>query len=538
MYDYIIVGAGSAGCVLAHRLTENPRTRVLLLEAGGPDRQREIHIPAAFSKLFKSPCDWAYFTEEQPHCKNRRLFLPRGKMLGGCSSINAMIYIRGHKSDYDGWAKHGNRGWDYASVLPYFKKAENQERGACEHHGIGGPLNVADLRSTNPLSQAFIDAAVKIGLPANDDFNGPNQEGIGYYQVTQKQGRRCSAAAAYIKPVLSRTNLQVRTDTLVSRVLFHGKRATGVEFVENGNSQQVKASREVILSAGAINSPQLLLLSGVGPADELTKLGIPVVADLPGVGRNLQDHPVVGVVYDCKQSISLASAQTLLNFARYLFFKSGPLTSNVGEAGGFVRTRPELSAPDLQFHFAPGYYIDHGFREYDGHAFTLGPTLLQPESRGFVALRSSNPTDAPLIQLNFLDNENDVKTLLEGIRLARRIIAADPFDEYRGEELHPGTQVQTEEALTEYLRAMVDAIYHPVGTCKMGSDSLAVVDPQLRVHQVQGLRVADASIMPRVTRGNTNAPTIMIAEKAAEMIATDDFNAQVTLLTTHSSSIL
>jgi choline dehydrogenase len=521
MFDYVIVGAGSAGCVLAHRLTANPRTTVLLLEAGGPDRTREIHMPVAFSKLFKSACDWAYFTEEQRHLNNRRLYVPRGKVLGGSSSINAMIYIRGHKNDYDHWEKLGNLSWDFASVLPYFKKAENQERGASEYHGIGGPLNVADLHSTNPLSQVFIDAAVKLGLPANRDFNGPEQEGVGYFQVTQKNGRRCSAAAAYLKPILSRANLTVRTNVLVSRVLSEGTRVTGVEYSDNGTSRQEKVNREVILCGGAINSPQIMLLSGIGPGDHLRRHGIPIVADLPGVGQNLQDHPVVGVAYECKRPITLAGAGKLGDLLRYALFGRGPLTSNVAESGGFLKTKSNLPAPDVQLHFAPAYYVDHGFKNPEGHGFTLGPALLAPESRGYVALRSRDPSDAPIIQLNFLESEEDMRALIEGVALTRRIIAATPFDVYRGNEFLPGLQAQSDQQIAEHIRSTAEAIYHPVGTCKMGHDPLAVVDSQLRVRQVEGLRVVDASIMPRIIRGNTNAPTIMIAEKAAAMIIAD-----------------
>jgi choline dehydrogenase len=432
--------------------------------------------------------------------------------------MNAMIYIRGHRSDYDHWEKLGNPGWDYASVLPYFKKAQHQERGESEYHGVGGPLNVADLRTTNPLSQAFIDAGVEAGFKRNEDFNGAVQEGVGYNQVTQKLGRRCSAACAYLKSALGRPNLTVHTGALVRRVVFEGNRAAGVEFQTNGCTEIAKTNREVILSGGAINSPQILLLSGIGPTDHLKKLGIPVVAELPGVGQNLQDHPVVAVAYRCKRPVTLDHAETLTNLLRYVLFKRGPLTSNIAEAGGFVRTRTDLTAPDLQLHFAPVFFIEHGFTKPEGCGFTLGPTLLQPESRGSVALRSRQPTDPPVIHLRLLESEQDMQTLIAGVKLARQLLGRSPFDQYRGEEGYPGRHAQSDDQIAEYIRSTAEALYHPVGTCKMGNDSMAVVDSRLQVHQVEGLRVVDASIMPRITRGNTNAPTIMIAEKAAEMM--------------------
>src|SRR5581483_7051455 len=345
MFDYVIVGAGSAGCALAARLTEDPKISVLLLEAGGPDRKKEIHIPAAFPKLFKSECDWDYSTEPQAHLGGRKLYWPRGRMLGGSSSMNAMIYIRGHQWDYDHWAELGNTDWSFGEVLPYFKQAEHQERGALEYHAVGGPLNVADLSHINPLSQAFVAACVDSGLPRNDDFNGPSQDGAGFYQVTQKQGKRHSAAAAYLKPALKRPNLTVRTEAQTTHVIFEGTRAAGVTYLHGGRKEQAKAGREVILCGGAINSPQLLMLSGVGPADHLKSLGLPVIADLPGVGENLQDHLMVAVSYECTQPISMASAESLKNVVSYLLFHRGPLTSNVAEAGGFVKTNPDLPAP-------------------------------------------------------------------------------------------------------------------------------------------------------------------------------------------------
>ncbi len=518
MADYVIIGAGSAGCVLANRLSEDPANSVLLLEAGPSDDMQEIHIPLAFSQLFKSPLDWAYFTDAEPHLGDRKLYWPRGKMLGGSSSINAMIYIRGNRADYDQWSSLGNEGWDYEAVLPYFIKAENQERGASEYHGVGGPLNVADLRSPNPMSQAFVDSAVDVGFNPNPDFNGPNQEGCGLYQVTQKGGFRHSAATAYLKPVLDRPNLTVETNAQATRLLFDGTRAVGVEYQHNGELKQARAEREVILSGGAINSPQLLMLSGVGPAEHLREMGLEVVADVPGVGQNLQDHPAIFVAYSSTQPISLINGMTEAGLQEFGATQTGPLSSNVGEGGLFLKTRPELTAPDLQFHFAPSYFVEHGFGNPEGHGFTFGPTLLHPESRGQIALRSTNPLEPPAIVGNYLSSAEDVRVLVEGIKLSRQMAATKAFDPYRAEEYLPGSQVQSDAELEEFVRKMVETLYHPVGTCKMGNDALAVVNSQLQVRGVEGLRVVDASIMPTIVSGNTNAPTIMIAEKAAEYI--------------------
>jgi choline dehydrogenase len=518
MYDYIIVGAGSAGCVLANRLSEDPSVKVLLLEAGGADARREIQIPAAFSKLFKGPCDWAFYTEPEAQLGNRNLYWPRGKVLGGSSSLNAMIYIRGQRQDYDRWRDLGNPGWGYSDVLPYFKKSEDQERGASEYHGAGGPLHVSNLRSPNPLSEAFVEAAVQSGFKRNPDFNGSSQEGFGLYQVTQWQGRRHSAAAAFLHPIRRRPNLTIRTDVLVFDILFENRRAARVSFQDNGGSRQERAEREIILCAGAIGTPQLLMLAGIGPADHLRSLDIPVLYNLPGVGANLQDHPAVAIASECSQPLSLAGAESLSSLFRYVATKRGPLTSNVGEAGGFFKTAPDLACPDVQYHFAPGYFVEHGFQQIKEHGYTLGPTLLHPHSRGSITLRSSNPLDAPLIRANYFADPRDVQAMVEGLKVARSVLAAEAFSKYRKRELLPGPEAKDDEALRAHIAKYGETLYHPCGTCKMGQDPTAVVDSELRVHGVEGLRVADASIMPTVPGGNTNAPTIMIAEKAADLI--------------------
>jgi choline dehydrogenase len=518
MYDYIIIGAGSAGCVLANRLSEDPTVKVLLLEAGCRDTRKEIHIPVAFSKLFKSSCDWTYFTEPEAQLRDRSMYWPRGKVLGGSSSINAMIYVRGNRADYDQWRDMGNPGWGYADVLPYFKKSEKQERGASEYHGASGPLCVSDLRTVNPLSEAFVAAGEEKGFQRNPDFNGAAQEGFGFYQVTQNKGKRHSSAAAFLHPVASRKNLTVKTETHVFGVYFEGKRAAIVSFQQGNNSVQERAEREIILCAGAIGSPQLLMLSGVGPAEHLRQFNVPIACDLPGVGNNLQDHPSCGVAYECTKPVSLASAEAFPNVVRYLISKRGPLTSNVAEAGAFVRTSSRAQVPDLQFHFGIGYFVEHGFQQIKGHAFTLGPTLLHPFSRGDIRLRSSNPLDSPSIRANYLSDTRDMDIMLEGVKLSRELVATKAFDSYRGAELHPGPTAKDDTALRAHIARFTETLYHPIGTCKMGHDAMAVVDSELRVQGVEGLRVVDASIMPTVVGGNTNAPTIMIAEKAADLI--------------------
>jgi choline dehydrogenase-like flavoprotein len=520
MHDFIIVGAGSAGCVLAARLSEDPRTSVLLLEAGGPDNKTEVHIPAAFSKLFHGELDWNYMTEPEPQTANRPLYWPRGKMLGGCSSINAMMYVRGHPRDYDQWAQAGNRGWGFQDVLPYFKKSEGfrSAKGDPALHGSDGPLEVADQRSPNPLTLAFVDAGRHLGLAGLDDINGASQDGIALTHVTQRNGRRCSVADAFLKPAMKRRNLQVETKCLVLRIEFDGRKAVAVTYEQNGKTVTAKAGREIILCAGAIGSPQILMLSGVGPAPALSRFGIPVVADLPGVGQNLQDHLASGVTFKCKQPITLASAESLAKLARYLLFGRGPLTSNVGEALAFIRTRDGLDAPDIELIFAPAFFMEHGAANPPGHGFTIGVILLRPQSAGSIALKSNDPQAHPAIRPNYLSAPNDVAALVAGLRFARQLAAAPPFDPYRGDEVWPGIDAQSDHALTDFIRAKVETLYHPVGTCKMGSDTLAVVDDRLRVRGVEGLRVADASIMPTIVGGHINAPAIMVGEKAADLI--------------------
>ncbi len=522
-YDYIIIGAGSAGCVLANRLTEDAQVKVLLLEAGAPDKKQEIHIPAAFGKLFKSEVDWNYTTEPQANLNNRRLYQPRGKMLGGSSSMNAMIYIRGHHTDFDHWRELGNDGWSFEEVLPYFKKSENQERGADEFHGADGWLNVADLRSPNPLSKAFVNAGIELGFRQNQDFNGAEQEGFGIYQVTQKRGQRNSTAVAFLKPVLNRPNLTVKTKAQVLRLHFEGNRVNYLEFIQNKNLERAQVAGEVILSAGTFNSPQLLMLSGIGPAQKLNPFDIPTVIDLPGVGANLQDDLIVALPYQCKKPVSLANAESISNIAKYLLFKKGQLTSNVAEAGGFIKTDSSQTKPNLQFHFGPVYYLSHGTIVPKGHGFSIGPTLIRPKSRGFVGLLSGDPLEAPLIQPNYFEHPDDLQLLVKGFRLSFELAQAKSFEEFRGdlykdEKIGSISPNSSDGEIAEYIGNNVETLYHPVGTCKMGGDKMAVVDSHLKVYGTDNLRVVDASVFPEAIGGNPNAAVIMIAEKASDLI--------------------
>jgi choline dehydrogenase-like flavoprotein len=519
MYDYVIVGAGSAGCVLANRLTEDPGVRVLLIEAGRRDRHPNIKIPAAFAKQFQTKLDWDLATEPEPHCDGRSLYVPRGKGLGGSSSMNAMLYVRGNPLDYDGWAAGGAEGWGWDEVRPYFLKAEDNQRGDSEHHAAGGPLRVEDARSPRPLTGRFLAACEKAGVPRIDDYNGPEQDGASMAQVTQRGGRRWSAADAYLRPAQKRPNLEVVTGALVSGVEITNGTATGVRYSRRRGGERVaRAEREVILAAGAIGSPQLLMLSGVGPAAQLQEVGVPVVHDLPAVGENLQDHPYVVCVWDVPGGGSLADAEKPMALLEYLLRRTGPLSSSVAEAFAFVRSRPGLPAPDLQFHIAPAYFVDNGFEEYDGHAVSMGPVLVKPRSRGWVRLRSADPAAKPRILTNSLSDDEDVAALVAGVRLSREIAAAGPFAEALGRELFPGAEVDTDEAIAADVRRRAELLYHPVGTCRMGSGPDAVVSPSLQVHGLERLRVVDASVMPLIPGGNTNAPTIMIAEKAADLI--------------------
>lgn len=529
-YDYIIVGAGSAGCVLANRLSADPAVKVCLLEAGPVDTSPFIRMPIGIIAMMMSKVmNWRYFTEPQKHLNNRSMFWPRGKTLGGSSSSNAMVYTRGHAWDYDHWAELGNAGWSYEQVLPLFKRAENHERGADAFHGVGGPLNVAEQRSPNVLTGVYVQAAVQAGYVENNDFNGASQEGVSPYEVTQKNGERWSVARGYLHPVLNRPNLTVITDARTTQVLLDGKRATGVRYLKAGQTVEIQARQEVILSGGAINSPQLLMLSGIGPESELQKHGIAVQHALPGVGQNLQDHLDVLVVQKCTQPVSLGvSFSTALaqikHLFDYLFNRKGPLTTNGAEGGGFVKSDASQPIPDLQFHFAAVHLDDHARNlsraafTMIGHGYSLHVCDLRPKSRGHIGLKSANPLENAVVEPNYLSHPDDMKTMVKGVKAARKVLAAKAFDPFRGAEMFPGSQVQTDAQIEEFIRQKAGTIYHPVGTCKMGHDAMAVVDSTLKVHGMQGLRVVDASIMPTLVGGNTNAPTVMIAEKAAMMI--------------------
>lgn len=526
-FDYVIVGAGSAGAVLAARLSANPAVTVCLLEAGGKDTNPLIHMPFGLSLLSRfDRIGWGYFTAPQTQLNDRELFWPRGKTLGGSSSVNAMCYIRGQREDYDRWQREGAEGWSFNDVLPWFKKAEDFFAGADAYHGVGGPLRVEALKHTDRLSGKFVSAAADVGLPVLNDFNREQRQGLGMYHVTQRDGRRWSTAQAYLKPALNRPNLTVITQALAEKVLLQDGRAHGLQYRVKGRGHRVYARKEVLLCGGAINSPHLLMLSGIGPKEMLIDKGILVYKDLPGVGQNLQDHLDAIVQYKATSRDGYAVAVSAIPRyikagVQYLFGRNGLLSSNIAEAGGFASSSlAQAGQPDMQFHFLPAILADHGRRSVYGYGFGVHVCALYPKSRGMLTLQSSHPSDHPLIEPNYLTHPDDIAVLVDGIRLAQKLVASKSFDDVRGPAMLPEDGDNSDAALIEFIREHAESIYHPVGTCKMGKaeDAMAVVDNQCRVHGVAGLRVIDASVMPSLIGGNTNAPTIMIAERVADFI--------------------
>jgi choline dehydrogenase len=521
--DFIVVGAGSAGCAVAARLSEDPATRVVLLEAGGEDRNRWIHIPLGFGKTFADPTvNWCYETEPDPGAGDRRVFWPRGKVLGGSSSINGMVYIRGQAEDFDHWRQLGNTGWSFDDVLPYFRRSEHQVRGADAFHGTGGPLCVSDV-AKHPICEAFVAATTELGFPRNDDFNGASQDGVGYHQTTTRNGKRCSTAVGYLRPAMQRANLSVITSALTEKIVFEGRRAVGVMYRRAGQPCTARAAREVILCGGAVNSPQLLLLSGIGPHEQLAEFGIPVLHHLPGVGKSLQDHYSAPIKLRCKlpvtvNDVMLSNARKLRAGLEYYMLHRGPLAMISSPAALFARTRPELASPDIKISISPfsAERPQDGLHRFSG--FTSIAYQLRPESRGEIKLKSPDPFDAPAVYPNYLATETDQRTIVAGLKLIRRILASSQMQALIEAEFQPGPAVGSDEELLDYARRRGGTVYHPTSTCKMGNDPLAVVDAELRVHGVDGLRVADASIMPTVVSGNTNAATIMIGEKIADLV--------------------
>ncbi len=526
-FDYVIVGAGSAGCVLANRLSANGKHSVLLLEAGPKDTNIWIHVPIGYGKLFKEKSvNWMYQTEPEPGLGGRQVFQPRGKVLGGSSSINGLLYVRGQHEDYDRWRQRGNVGWGYDDVLPYFKKAENQQRGADDYHGAGGPLSVSDWRHEDPLSEAFVKAAVETGIPFNPDFNGKTQEGAGFFQTTTRRGRRASSAYSYLRPAKNRGNLHIETSALAQRIVFEGKRARAVEYRQNGNLRTARARKEVLVSSGAYNSPQLLQLSGVGPADLLKTHGIDVVLDAAGVGNDLQDHLQVRIVTRSAQAVTLNDVvnhpvRRVMAGVRWALARSGPLTIAAGTSGAFFKTNPRLASPDIQIHFIPFSTDKMGENLHPFSGFTASVCQLRPESRGSLRIRSADPIAPPEIRINYLATETDRAAFIDGVRILRNILGAPALKSYCVEEVYPGADVTSDEDVLDFCRKTGSTVYHPTSTCRMGNDPLAVVDQRLRVRGIEGLRVVDASVMPDLMSGNTNAPTIMIAEKASDMILED-----------------
>jgi choline dehydrogenase len=522
--DYVVVGAGSAGCAVAARLSEDPSVRVVLLEAGARDRNPWLHVPIGYAKTMYHPTlSWNLMTEPEPELEGRRVPWPRGRVLGGSSAINGLLYVRGQQEDYDHWRQLGCTGWSFDDVLPYFRRAEDQERGESRLHGTGGPLAVSDLRDRNPLAESFIDAAVELGFPRNEDFNGEVQEGAGFYQTTSRKGWRISSATAYLKPARGRTNLTVIADAHSTGLLMEGRRATGVKFRRHGAMLTVRAAREVILCGGAIASPHLLLLSGIGPAADLQAMGIAVAHDLPAVGTNLQDHFQARLAYKVNRPVSLNTRARsrwgqLLMGAEFALRRTGPLTVSAGTAGLFARVLPGSATPDVQYHFLPFSTSTTMLELHDFPGMTISACQLRPESRGTISLASPDPEAKARIQANYLATETDRRCMIEGIKLGRRLAQTAALGRWVEEEVVPGPAAASDEEILAFIRRTGGTIYHPSGTCRMGGDDASVVDPELRVRGIEGLRVADASIMPTVVSGNTNAPAIMIGEKCADMV--------------------
>ncbi len=526
-FDYIIIGAGSAGSVLANRLSQESDKTVLVLEAGPKDKSPMIKVPGAFAYfMYSKKYNWRYESEPVSDIrKGQPLFCPRGKTLGGSSAVNAMVYIRGHKSDYDNWEAQGNPGWGFDTLLPYFKKSESNVRGADDYHGGEGPLYVSNTQNTYPLNECFLSASKQAGYPLTEDFNGPQFEGAGYYQFTIKDGERCGVSRAYLKPAMARTNLFVECEAFVERILIENKVATGVTFTQHGEKHTVHARSEVILCGGSFNSPQTLMLSGIGEKEALQQHGIEVRHELPGVGKNLQEHVDACVLVKSKKKDGFSTSPgTLIKMfpdtLKYLHSKKGNLANSITQAGAFLKSSPELAVPDIQMHFVPLLFDDCG-RDLNllaKHGYSLHVCLLRPKSRGKLSLKSADPREAIKIEFNFFSDPEDAKVLVNGIRVARKILASSAFDEHRGEELHPGEEFESDEALLQKCKERLGLVYHPVGTCKMGNDPMAVVDHELKVHGIKQLRVVDGSVIPTLVSGNTNAPIIAIAEKAADMI--------------------
>ncbi len=517
-FDYVVVGSGSAGAAVAARLSEDAGVSVLLVEAGGSHLGMNVQVPAAFPKQFKTKRDWEYYSEPEPHLDDRVMYHPRGKMLGGSSSQNAMIYIRGHRSDFDGWAEAGATGWSYDEVLPLFRRSERNSRGADAFHGADGPMHVQDPRSPHPLSEALVDAMVATGLARNDDFNGPTQQGAGLYQVTQKRGRRWGTADGFLMPARRRKNLMILSKTLVTRVLLDGGRASGVELEGKDGRREVRADREVVLAAGAINTPQLLMLSGIGPADHLREHGIEVAVDQPHVGAHLMDHPMYMVNYETSAKQTLADAEKPQWLVRYLATRRGLLTSNVGEAGAFFSTLGGDEPPDMQLLGGPAYFVDHGFAVHDTPAYAIGCSLVGPRSEGHLRLRSADPRAKAVIHNNWFSEPEDMDAMVAGIERARDVAASGPLKPCTGDEIHPGERAKSRDELEAKIRQEVSHTYHPTCTARIGPEGEGVVDPALRVHGIAGLRVADASVFPRVPRGNTHAAALMVGEKASDLL--------------------